>query len=58
MIVTTTPSVDGRTVEDYLGIVTGEVIVGEGPAQHGAGRVLEEPSRNPGHQDLGPVGIK
>ena len=28
MIVTTTPSVDGRTVEDYLGIVTGEVIVG------------------------------
>ena len=28
MIVTTTPSVDGHTVQDYLGIVTGEVIVG------------------------------
>jgi uncharacterized protein YbjQ (UPF0145 family) len=28
MIVTTTPSIDGRTVADYLGIVTGEVIVG------------------------------
>ena len=28
MIVTTTPTVDGRPVRDYLGIVTGEVIVG------------------------------
>lgn len=28
MIVTTTPSVDGRSVERYLGIVTGEAIVG------------------------------
>ena len=28
MIVTTTPSVDGRQIADYLGIVTGEVIVG------------------------------
>ena len=28
MIVTTTPSVDGKSVEDYLGVVTGEVIVG------------------------------
>ncbi|HEX9760077.1 MAG TPA: heavy metal-binding domain-containing protein [Candidatus Acidoferrales bacterium] len=28
MIVTTTHSVDGRTVERYLGIVTGEAIVG------------------------------
>lgn len=28
MIVTTTPSVEGRPVQQYLGIVTGEVIVG------------------------------
>jgi uncharacterized protein YbjQ (UPF0145 family) len=28
MIVTTTPSVDGRSVERYLGIVTGEAILG------------------------------
>jgi len=28
MIVTTTPHIDGRTVERYLGIVTGEAILG------------------------------
>lgn len=28
MIVTTTPIIEGRQVRDYLGIVTGEVIVG------------------------------
>ena len=28
MIVTTTPTVQGREIADYLGIVTGEVIVG------------------------------
>lgn len=28
MLVTTTPNVDGRTVERYLGIVTGEAILG------------------------------
>ena len=28
MIITTTPSVDGRPVSDYLGIVTGEAIIG------------------------------
>ncbi|MBD3729362.1 MAG: heavy metal-binding domain-containing protein [Sphingomonadales bacterium] len=28
MIVTTTPTVEGRPTQDYLGIVTGEVIVG------------------------------
>ncbi|CCA94232.1 heavy metal-binding domain-containing protein [Novosphingobium sp. PP1Y] len=28
MIVTTTPAVEGRPVQHYLGIVTGEVIVG------------------------------
>lgn len=28
IIVTTTPSVEGRPVRDYLGIVTGEAIVG------------------------------
>ncbi|PEQ14170.1 hypothetical protein B2G71_00720 [Novosphingobium sp. PC22D] len=28
MIVTTTPSVEGKPVRDYCGIVTGEVIVG------------------------------
>ena len=28
MIVTTTPSVEGRAVAEYLGVVTGEVIVG------------------------------
>ena len=28
MIVTTTPAVDGRTVTDYLGVVTGDVIIG------------------------------
>jgi len=28
MIVTTTPTVEGRPVREYLGIVTGEVIVG------------------------------
>ena len=28
MIYTTTPSVDGRTIGEYLGIVTGEAILG------------------------------
>jgi uncharacterized protein YbjQ (UPF0145 family) len=28
MIVTTTPSVEGRTIKTYLGLVTGEAIVG------------------------------
>ena len=28
VIVTTTPTIEGRPIEDYLGIVTGEVIVG------------------------------
>jgi len=28
MIVTTTPSVEGRPIRDYLGIVTGEAILG------------------------------
>jgi uncharacterized protein YbjQ (UPF0145 family) len=28
MIVTTTPAIEGRPVQQYLGIVTGEVIVG------------------------------
>lgn len=28
MILTTTPSIDGRSVERYLGIVTGEAILG------------------------------
>lgn len=28
MIVTTTPTIDGRPVQQYLGVVTGEVIVG------------------------------
>ena len=28
MIVTTTPSIDGRTIGTYLGIVTGEAILG------------------------------
>lgn len=28
MIVTTTPTIEGRPVREYLGIVTGEVIVG------------------------------
>ena len=28
MIITTTPTVEGRPVREYLGIVTGEVIVG------------------------------
>jgi uncharacterized protein YbjQ (UPF0145 family) len=28
MIVTTTPSIEGREIVDYLGIVTGEVILG------------------------------
>lgn len=28
IIVTTTPTIEGRPVQDYLGIVTGEVIVG------------------------------
>lgn len=28
MIQTTTPSVDGRTIEEYLGVVTGEAILG------------------------------
>ena len=28
MIVTTTPSVEGRRVVEYLGLVTGEVILG------------------------------
>ena len=28
IIVTTTPSVEGRPIQEYLGIVTGEVIVG------------------------------
>jgi uncharacterized protein YbjQ (UPF0145 family) len=28
MIITTTPNVDGRTIADYRGIVTGEAILG------------------------------
>jgi uncharacterized protein YbjQ (UPF0145 family) len=28
MIITTTPSVENRPVRDYLGVVTGEVIIG------------------------------
>lgn len=28
MIITTTPSVDGRHVAEYLGVITGEAIVG------------------------------
>ena len=28
MIQTTTPSIEGRTISDYLGIVTGEAILG------------------------------
>jgi len=28
MIITTTPSVEGHKIEDYLGIVTGEAIMG------------------------------
>ncbi|MEZ4417883.1 MAG: heavy metal-binding domain-containing protein [Gemmatimonadota bacterium] len=28
MILTTTPSVEGRQISDYLGIVTGEAIIG------------------------------
>jgi uncharacterized protein YbjQ (UPF0145 family) len=28
MIITTTPSVEGRPIRDYLGIVTGEAILG------------------------------
>ena len=28
MITTTTPSIEGRTITDYLGIVTGEAILG------------------------------
>lgn len=28
VIVSTTPSIEGRPIQDYLGIVTGEVIVG------------------------------
>ena len=28
MIVTTTPTVQGKEIEDYLGVVSGEVIVG------------------------------
>jgi uncharacterized protein YbjQ (UPF0145 family) len=28
MIITTTPSIDGKRIEEYLGIVTGEAILG------------------------------
>jgi uncharacterized protein YbjQ (UPF0145 family) len=28
MIITTTPTIEGRPIRDYLGVVTGEVIVG------------------------------
>lgn len=28
MILTTTPAIDGRTVSEYLGVVTGEAILG------------------------------
>jgi len=28
MIITTTPTVEGKTISDYLGIVTGEAIMG------------------------------
>jgi uncharacterized protein YbjQ (UPF0145 family) len=30
MIQTTTPGVDGRTINEYLGVVTGEAILGVG----------------------------
>ena len=28
MIITTTPSVEGKTIKEYLGVVTGEAIIG------------------------------
>ncbi|TIX49276.1 heavy metal-binding domain-containing protein [Alteraurantiacibacter aquimixticola] len=28
MIVTTTPTIEGKPIQDYLGVITGEVIVG------------------------------
>lgn len=28
MMITTTPSVEGRSIEEYLGVVTGEAIIG------------------------------
>jgi len=28
MLITTTPTIEGRPIRDYLGVVTGEVIVG------------------------------
>lgn len=28
MIITTTPTIEGRQIRDYMGVVTGEVIVG------------------------------
>ncbi len=28
MIITTTPAVEGRPIEEYLGVVTGEAILG------------------------------
>ena len=28
MLITTTPTIEGRPVRDYLGVVTGEVIIG------------------------------
>ena len=35
LIVTTTPTIEGRPIQDYLGIVTGEVIVGANLFQSG-----------------------
>lgn len=28
MIITTTPGIDGQTIQDYLGVVTGEAVMG------------------------------
>ena len=40
MIQTTTPGVDGRTIGEYLGVVTGEAILGANIVHVGNGSML------------------
>jgi uncharacterized protein YbjQ (UPF0145 family) len=42
MIVTTTPSIKGKTILDYKGIVTGETIIGA--------NIFKDFLRNPGYR--------
>ena len=52
VIVTTTPTIEGRPIQDYLGIVTGEVIVG---AQFQPSDLIDVVRQRGQHQDRSAV---